>query len=174
MHKHSHKPSLFTGHALLPTVEAVPISTQQQWSTTKGDWGTLLILSAAEWSTDQHSLLQQIDGLIVEQCDRMGEKVWIFVYFNVCVNERTLGGDSRYLRPTDRHLALHQPSTTRPYGILRNVGSWHQHYAAYVYGASRTAHTYDAEITSNIYILLCGQFTFSLSLSILTNINTKQ
>lgn len=50
----------------------------------------------------------------------------IFVRVCVCENERTLGGDSRYLGPTDRHLALHQPSTTRPYGMLRNVTSWHR------------------------------------------------
>lgn len=50
----------------------------------------------------------------------------IFVRVCVCENEGTLGGDSRYLGPTDRHLALHQPSTTRPYGMLRNVTSWHR------------------------------------------------
>lgn len=52
MRKHSHKPSLFTGHVLLPTVKAIPISARQQRSATQRNWGTLLISSAAEWSTD--------------------------------------------------------------------------------------------------------------------------
>lgn len=50
----------------------------------------------------------------------------VFVSVCTCASERTWGGDSRYLRPTDRHLALHQPSTARPYGMLRNVTSWHR------------------------------------------------
>lgn len=46
----------------------------------------------------------------------------------VCVHEkeRTLGGDSRYLGPADRHLAPHQPSTARPHGVLTNVTSRHR------------------------------------------------
>ena len=35
MHKHSNKPASFTGHAVLPTVKAIPISTRQQWSAKK-------------------------------------------------------------------------------------------------------------------------------------------
>lgn len=50
----------------------------------------------------------------------------------LCVCERTRGGDSRYLRPTDRHLALRQPQTTRPYGMLRNVTRWHYEYTVCV------------------------------------------
>lgn len=100
----------------------------------------------------------------------------------VCVrereNERTLGGDSRYLRPTDRHLALHQPSTTRPNGMLRNVTSWHWRYTACVYVAARTARTQcehePVKIVSKIRPALWLVFFFSLSLSTHTNINTHQ
>lgn len=45
------------------------------------------------------------------------------VCVSVWVCERTLGSDSRYLRPTDTHLAFHQPSNNHPCGMLRNVTS---------------------------------------------------
>ena len=70
-------------------------------------------------------------GLVWEkegECIFVCFHVCLCLFVCVCLNERTRGGDIRYLRPTDRHLALRQPSNTRPYGVLRNVTSWHCQY----------------------------------------------
>lgn len=55
----------------------------------------------------------------------------------VCVCERTLRGDSRYLGPTDIHLALQQPSNSRPCGMLRNVTSWRRSYCAWAFSSAK-------------------------------------
>lgn len=123
-------------------------------------------------------------GLVWEKRRGVCISARVFVSVCTCASERTWGGDSRYLRPTDRHLALHQPSTARPYGMLRNVTSWHRqrtlcvcvcwgcvfmyvcakHQAPLCGSACTVRARRERElmkIVSNIRLLLCGYSSFS-------------
>lgn len=84
-------------------------------------------------SPDEHSLSQRTEALIVDRICRTVVNLCVSVCVCICVRacERTLGGDSRYLGPTDVHLALQQPSNSHPCGMLRNVTSWRRLHCAW-------------------------------------------
>lgn len=135
MHKHSHKPALFKAHVVLPTVKTIPILSRQQWSAKQRLRDSIDIehCSMDDWVAFTVTVDGWFNGGPMLGKKAQKEKAYfvcfvcrhLCVCISACVNEKPLRGDSRYLRPADRHLACCQPSTTCPYGMLRNVTSWH-------------------------------------------------